>query len=56
MIRDWCDAGADELAASASSPAMQSAEVMQALASEKLPQLHTVARRLYTKWLRGLSH
>jgi len=55
MIASWCDVGADELAASASSPAVQSAEVMQAQMAEKLPRLHEVARRLYERWISGLS-
>jgi GMP synthase-like glutamine amidotransferase len=56
MIREWCEVGADELAASASSPAVQSAPVMQAQMRDKLPELHRVAARLYQHWLRGLAH
>lgn len=55
MIRDWCEHGAGELAASASSPGVQSAETIQAQIDDKLPQLHAVARQLYSQWLRGLS-
>jgi hypothetical protein len=55
MIRDWCEAGAEELAASAGSPAVQSAREMQAQMREKLPELHRVAAQLYKHWLRGLS-
>ncbi len=56
MIREWCEVGADELAASASSPAVQSAPVMQSQMRDKLPELHRVAARLYQHWLRGLAH
>ncbi len=56
MIRDWCEIGAEELAASASSPAVQSAQVMQAQMGDKLPELHRVAVQLYRHWLHGLAH
>lgn len=56
MIRDWCAVGADELAASADSPAVQSAETMQAQMQDKLPELHRVATQLYRHWLHGLAH
>jgi len=54
MIRNWCGVGTDELAASAGSPAVQSASAMQAQMEDKLPQLHAVARRLYQHWIEGL--
>ena len=54
MIRDWCEVGADEIAASPSSPAVQSASIMQAQMANKLPQLHAVARQLYQRWVAGL--
>jgi GMP synthase-like glutamine amidotransferase len=56
MIRDWCAVGADELAASAGSPAVQSAETMQLQMRDKLPELHRVATQLYRHWLHGLAH
>lgn len=55
MIRDWCRHGADEIAASAASPGVQSAAVMQAEMAAKLPQLHAAADRLYARWLQGLA-
>ncbi len=55
MITSWCKHGAEELRASASSPAVQTAAVMQAQMAEKLPQLQQVARRLYEHWIHGLS-
>jgi GMP synthase-like glutamine amidotransferase len=56
MIAEWCELGADELAASAASPAVQQANVMQAQNKEKLPELHRVALQLYRHWLHGLAH
>ncbi len=55
MIREWCEVGAGEIAASTSSPAVQSAQVMQAQMGEKLPQLHSAARQLYQNWVKGLA-
>ena len=54
MIQKWCEAGADEIAASAGSPAVQPIPTMQAQTAVRLPQLHTVARQLYQHWLAGL--
>lgn len=56
MIRDWCEVGADEIRAASSSPAVQSAQVMQQQMSDKLPPLHHVAEHLYRHWLRGIAH
>jgi GMP synthase-like glutamine amidotransferase len=55
MIRDWCEAGAGEVRAYASSPAVQSTEVMQDQMGDKLPGLHRVAGQLYKHWLTGLA-
>ncbi len=54
MIAAWCKAGADEIAASSSS-AVQTAEEIHQQAVDKLPQLHEVAARLYSKWVSGLQ-
>ncbi len=55
MIRDWCEIGENEIAASASSPAVQPAATMQAQTADKLPQLHAIARQLYLRWVAGLQ-
>lgn len=55
MIRDWCRVGADEIAANLDSPAVQTAEVMQAQMHDKLPRLHQVAEQLYRHWLHGIA-
>jgi GMP synthase-like glutamine amidotransferase len=54
MIRDWCEVGVAEIAASAGSPSVQSASTMQEQTADKLPQLRTVARQLYQRWIAGL--
>ena len=54
MIREWCDVGAGEIAASANSPAVQPVQAIQAQMADKLPQLHAAARRLYQHWVAGL--
>ena len=55
MVQDWCTVGADELVASADSPAVQSASVMQ----ESLPLhcffLNKVATQVYGQWIKGLK-
>jgi GMP synthase-like glutamine amidotransferase len=56
MIREWCDVGANEIDASASSPAVQSAQAMQSQMNDKLPELHRVAAQLYRHWLLGLVY
>lgn len=54
MVADWCAAGAEEVAASSDSPAVQTAQIMQRQTAEKLPQLRNVAEQLYGKWITGL--
>jgi len=54
MIVSWCEVGVDEIVASLSSPAVQTAEEMQRQAETKLPRLHRVAERLYGHWINGL--
>jgi hypothetical protein len=54
MITSWCEIGADEIAASSASPAVQSAAEIQRRMSGELPRLHEVAKCLYSLWIRGL--
>jgi GMP synthase-like glutamine amidotransferase len=54
MITSWCKIGANEIAASSASPAVQSAAEMQRRMPGELPRLHEVARRLYSSWIGGL--
>ena len=54
MIRSWCEVGADEIAAAASSPGVQTAARMQKLNPANLPALQAVAEQLYRRWVLGL--
>ncbi len=55
LIHNWCAAGAAEIASSAASPGVQSAAAIQAQTAINLPQLHAVARQLYSGWIGGLA-
>ena len=54
LIREWCESGAAEISASASSPAVQPVARIHAEAPQRLPVLTDVAGRLYARWIRGL--
>jgi GMP synthase-like glutamine amidotransferase len=54
MIEAWCQAGADEIAKAADSPAVQQPAAMQEDVAARLENLHGVADVLYEKWIRGL--
>jgi len=55
MIESWCKVGEDEVAAGMHSPAVQPVAEMQRQMKDKLPQLNSVANRLYGRWIGGLS-
>lgn len=55
MIRDWCEVGADEIAAASASPGVQQASRMQQEMAQRLPALHQIAAQVYRHWLQGLS-
>ena len=55
MIHEWCRVGADYLASATDSPAVQSAERMQAETPAKLPAMTAIADRLYGHWIKGLK-
>jgi GMP synthase-like glutamine amidotransferase len=54
MIRTWCEHGIDEINAASDSPGVQTALVMQTLATHNLAPLNRVADRLYSRWIKGL--
>ena len=54
MIREWCEMGADEIAA-ADSPAVQTPAQMQAQSATLLPAMSAVAEILYSRWISGLK-
>jgi GMP synthase-like glutamine amidotransferase len=55
LVRTWCETGAEEIARSRASPAVQAVPVIEAQAAERLPVLADTARRLYERWIRGLK-
>jgi len=54
MIASWCDIGAEEIAFSSASPAVQSATEIQRQMPNVLPHLQKVAAQLYACWINGL--
>jgi GMP synthase-like glutamine amidotransferase len=55
MIRAWCKSGADEIAAAADSPGVQSEAKMEKNIAERIATLHRVADRVYDRWSAGLD-
>lgn len=53
MVKDWCEIGAGEIAASFG-PAVQSPHAMQADLPRRIFALSEVAHRLYERWVSGL--
>lgn len=56
LIDSWCESGAQEIAGSRASPAVQSAEQMKSRMQEKIVAMRRVANRLYDRWVEGLRH
>jgi len=55
LVRSWLATGAEEIAASRASPAVQEpGEITRELAA-RLAALHEVANRIYDRWIEGLS-
>ena len=55
LVRTWCETGAEEIARSSTSPAVQAVPEIEAQAPGRLPVLTDTARRLYDRWIRGLQ-
>jgi GMP synthase-like glutamine amidotransferase len=55
LIKVWARGGAEEIAAAAGSPAVQSPEEMTSNIESRLDRLHEVANQLYDKWTENLS-
>ena len=55
LIDSWCESGAEEIADSKASPAVQSADQMKEKATERLTAMRRVADRLYDRWSKGLK-
>ena len=54
MVRDWCVSGRSELVRSSASPAVQTADEIQAHLQPRVAALNAVAARLYDRWVMGL--
>lgn len=55
MVNIWCDVGADEVAASASSPGVQPVPEITDKLDTRIPALNQVASSVYEIWLRGVA-
>lgn len=55
MIREWCAVGADEIAVSSASPAVQAPDVMFREMSGNVAALNAVAEQIYDRWTAGLK-
>lgn len=55
MVRTWCDVGADEVAASASSPGVQPVSEIVDKLDTRIPALSQVASSVYEVWLKGVA-
>ncbi len=55
MVKTWCENGREELKSSRSSSAVQQAELIQQNLEQRVANLNSVARNVYTYWT-GLLH
>lgn len=55
MVKEWCAIGAEEVAAAAASPGVQSVGVIQQDLPVHVSGLNQVARQLYQHWIEGLA-
>ena len=55
LIESWCKTGADEIAGSRDSPAVQPPEQIKGKMEEKIVAMRRVADRLYDHWVEGLT-
>lgn len=55
MVKIWTEQWKNDIATSAVSPAVQSAETMLAKVNEDCDVLHAVADRVYSRWIQGLA-
>jgi GMP synthase-like glutamine amidotransferase len=54
MVKVWTEQWKNDIAASAASPAVQAADIMLAKVNEDCDVLHSVADRVYSRWIQGL--
>ena len=55
LVQSWCEAGRDEIAASAGSPGVQTQQEMLRDLGKRLEALNAVAELIYERWCEGLS-
>jgi GMP synthase-like glutamine amidotransferase len=55
LVRTWCEAGRDEIAAGAASPGVQQPQEMLRDLERRVAALHEVADLIYERWCEGLS-
>lgn len=55
MVRTWCDVGAEEVEASATSPGVQPIAEIVAQLDARIPELNAMAASVYEVWIRGLK-
>lgn len=53
LVASWCDHGAAEIAAS-DSPGVQSSAAIQTDLASRIPRLHELADKIYSRWIQGL--
>ncbi len=54
LIKSWCETGAREIAANPG-PSVQSAQAILEDLENRVPRLHRIADRLYSRWVKGLG-
>lgn len=55
MIREWCANGADEIASSLTSPAVQAPDAIFSEMPKNVAALNAVAEQVYARWVEGLE-
>jgi len=55
LVRSWLATGAEEIAASRASPAVQEPDEITRELAARLAALHEIANRIYDRWIEGLS-
>ena len=55
LVRSWCEAGRDEIAAEAVGPAVQPPQEMLRDLERRVAALNEVADLIYDRWCEGLS-
>ena len=54
LVKSWCETGAREIAANLG-PSVQTAQAIQEDLENRVPRLHRIADKLYSRWVKGLK-